>query len=112
MGMGLGITFAIFGAVTYLLADLDYGNGQKLGFASAWFPGMLAAFTYWGWKFLSENQRLLFIGNINFWLGYVLVKFFFAYFIGIIVGPYKLYKMIKEVTVASKTNLQIARGRV
>lgn len=111
MYSGVAITVIIFAAATYFLGSMEMRDGTSFGFDKAWFLSLLLAFTYWGWKFLSERQRLAFLGNINFWLFYFLIKFALSYFVGLIVGPYQIYKMMKEIRTASKTNQLIARGQ-
>ena len=109
MYKGLAITIVIMVAGLWFMIS---NNTQGMSISGYVFSALLPAFTYWGWKFISENQALSFIGNINFWLFYFMFKLIFAYIIGIFVGPYQIYKMISELRTTSQTKRQIARGEI
>lgn len=111
MYKGLAITIFIFSVVTYYIGD-SWWSSDNENLIIAWFPGIILAFTYWGWKFLSEHAFRLQGANIGIWLIYLMFKFFIAYFIGILVGPYQIFRMLKEIRVARKTKRQITRGEL
>jgi len=104
---GLAMTLFIFLGATYVFYT-SVGNNEDLGMAL--FGGALMAGTYWGWKFLSDHLPSLTMGTTNVWIFYLLVKFFLAYFIGLLVGPYQIFKMFRELRKIRKVKGQIARG--
>jgi len=74
--------------------------------------GLLLAFTYWGWKFLSSHAPSLTMGTGNVWFFYFMIKFFIAYFIGLFVGPYQIFKMLKEIGIIKKTQGKIENNEI
>ena len=82
------------------------------GIAAQIMVGLLMAFTYWGYKFLSARMPRVVIGTPFVWFFYFMLKFVLAYFIGVFVGPYQIYKSIRELRIVQRTKGQIARGEI
>lgn len=112
MALGLTSTVVLFVAVTYLLGRMSDGHGHTLGYGKSWLPGLLLAFTYWGWRFLSERAPRLTMGSGVVWLVYFMIKFIAAYLIGIIVGPYQIVRMARQLYITRKTRREIAGGLI
>ena len=111
MYVGLALTAAIFIVTTYFLGSQTTAKGQSMGYSTAAFAGLLLAFTYWGWRFLSDYFPRLTQGTGWVWLVYFVLKFVAAYFIGFIVGPYQIFKHFREIYRARNVKQQIARGQ-
>lgn len=112
MYLGLAFTVVIFVAATYFFGSVTSGTGKSMGYSNAAFVGLMLAFTYWGWRFLSDYFPRLTGGSGGMWLVYLLLKFMAAYFIGVIVGPYQLFKHFYALHVARGTKKKIARGEM
>src|SRR5438046_1217177 len=54
MYVGLALTAVIFIAATYFFSSVAPGNAKPLAFGSATLMGLMLAFTFWGWRFLSD----------------------------------------------------------
>ena len=106
---GLAITAIIFLVVTYFIY-MNIDQQQNLG--KSMFMGGLMAGTYWGWKFLSDYFPRLTMGSSNVWFIYLFLKFIAAYFIGLFVGPYQIFKMFKELGTIQKVKAQISSGEI
>ncbi len=52
------------------------------------------------------------MGTTSVWGVYFMLKFIGAYFIGLFVGPYQIFKMFKELGKIQKVKAQIARGEI
>jgi hypothetical protein len=107
--MGLAITLVIFISATYFFY-INVLEQQRLG--QAVFFGGLMAGTYWGGRFLSDYLPSLTMGTSSVWTVYLILKLMGAYFIGLFVGPYQIFKMFKELSKIQKVKGQIARGEV
>ena len=107
MYIGLAITVIIFLGFMSIFGSMQSSTGETLGYSKAIFPSLLFAFTFWGWKFLSDYFPRLTMGTGNVWILYFIFKFFAAYFIGLIVGPYQIFKMMRELNTVNKTKKQI-----
>jgi len=107
--LGLAITAAIFISVSVFLFPMASEHGNP---GQAFFMGALMAGTYWGWKFLTDYFPSLTAGTSSVWLIYLLLKFVGAYFIGLIVGPYQIYKMVKEINKINKVKSQLSQGKI
>jgi hypothetical protein len=94
MWIGLGITVAIPIVVTWILVSYKAPFGRSL------IIGLLLAGTNWGWKFLSAHFPRMTGGSSNVWLVYLTIKLMASSFIGIFVGPYQIYRMIRELRTA------------
>jgi hypothetical protein len=112
MSAGLLMTAVVFMTATWFLSTLKDSHGQTIGLGKAATLGLLLAFTYWGWRFLTQHLPRLVAGTGFMWIVYLLVKFLLAYFIGLIVGPYQIFKMLKEIGIVRKLRRQIASGEV
>jgi hypothetical protein len=112
MYTGLAITIAILLGFTYFIGGMELPNGQTLGFAKAILPSLILAFTYWGWKFMTNHFPSLSMGSGTVWIMYFMIKFVAALHIGLIVGPYQIYKMLKEINSTNKVKSQIASGEI
>lgn len=112
MYTGLAITIAIFLGFIYFIGSTEFRSGETLGFAKAIFPSLIFAFTYWGWKFMTSHFPSLTMGSGNVWIMYFFLKFIASYFIGLIVGPYQIFKMLKEINSTNKVKAKIARGEI
>ena len=106
---GLAITAIIFIAVTYFFY-MNVGNQEQLG-KSVLMGGLMAG-TYWGWKFLTDYFPNLTMGTTNVWFIYFMLKFIGAYFIGLLVGPYQIFKMFRELGKVQKVKAQIAHDEI
>jgi hypothetical protein len=110
---GLFLTTAIFAGTTWFFANLrDSAGLPALQMASAAMVGLLLAFTYWGWKFLTRYFPSLWFGTGIGWLIYAVMKAIAAYFIGLIVGPFQIIKMLNQLRIAYRVKQQIARGQL
>ena len=112
MYLGLTLTAVIFVAATYFFGSVVLGKGKSMGYGSAAFVGLMLAFTYWGWRFLSDHFPRLTGGTGGVWLVYLMLKFMAAYFIGIIVGPYQIFKHFREIYRARHVKQQLTRGEL
>lgn len=112
MYIGLAITISIFIGFTYLLGTMTLHHGKTVGFEKAWIFGLLLSFTFWGWRFLNNYLPTLASGTGAVWIIYLFIKFTAAYFIGILVGPYQIFKMSKEIYRVQKVRGQITRGEI
>ena len=112
MYTGLAITATILLGFAFFMGTRETSTGESLGVINALLPGLFLAFSYWGWKFLSDHLPFLTMATGTVWLIYFMFKFFLAYFIGLIVGPYQIYKMFKEINSVKKTKKQIERGDI
>lgn len=104
MYKGLGITAVIF-ALGVWFAFSHPMPGAKTG--TFLLMGLLLSFTYWGWRFLSEYFPRLSGGSIIVWFFYLGIKLIAAYLVGILVGPYRIYKMARELHLARKENKRV-----
>lgn len=109
MYLGLALTVVIFVVATYFFSS---GAGASLKVGSAAFTGLLFAFTYWGWRFLGNRFSPPMVGGVFAWLMYLALKFIAAYFIGLIVGPYQIFKHFRDLYRTRSVKQQIARGEV
>jgi hypothetical protein len=96
---------AIFAGALYLALTKVQGT-----VSNALLLGALAAWTYWGWKFLSRYAPRLTQGGPVAWFFYLSIKATAAYFIGIVVGPYQIYKSIREIIAIRRLKGQVHRG--
>lgn len=106
--IGLAVTIAIFFSSSYFLGTFLKGGTHSFDFSKGWLISLLLAFTYWGWVFLTDYFPSLLEGTGDTWLMYFSVKFIASYFIGIIVGPYQILKMLKEIYIIQKTKKQVS----
>lgn len=103
---GLALTVAILITVTYLVHTQGaLSVGQSL------LMGALAAGTYWGWRFLSDHAPRLTMGSMLVWILYLSLKFIAAYFIGLLVGPYQVFKMMRELNRIQGVKRRLAGGQ-
>jgi hypothetical protein len=113
MYLGLAMTVIIFAGATWFIsglaggADFDFG---RLGKAA--FLGLMLAFTYWGWRFLSERGPRVMFASPPMWAIYLFCKLIFAYVIGIFVGPYQIYRMHQQIALVRRTRMQIQQGLI
>lgn len=112
MFTGLAITIAIFLSFTYFFGSLESSSGESIGYSKAVFPSLVLAFTYWGWKFMTNYFPTLTMGTGFVWLVYFFLKFTASCLIGLIVGPYQIFKMLKEIRMTNKVKGQISRGEI
>jgi hypothetical protein len=90
----------------------DSFGHTALPLPSAALIGALFAFTYWGWKFLSSYFPTLWYGTGIVWLIYVVLKFIASYFIGLIVGPFQVIRMLNQLRIVNRVKHQIASGKL
>lgn len=113
MYTGLLTTLITFGGATWFFMTLrDSAGLPTVTPTTAAFLGMLFAFTYWGWKFLSNYFPTLWFGTGIIWLIYVVLKFIASYFIGLIVGPFQIIRMLNQLRIVSRVKRQIASGKL
>jgi hypothetical protein len=111
--VGLSATLSIFAATTWFLARMVDSSGQPaLPISSAALIGALFACTYWGWKFLSTYFPSLWFGTGIVWMIYVILKFIASYFIGLIVGPFQIIRMLNQLRIVNRVKHQIASGEL
>lgn len=102
----IGITVVIFAAVLGLLL---YRNPTYI--QAAFFYGVTAACTYWGWLFLSQRPiPLVFTSFAGLGLFYC-VKFVISMFIGIIVTPIQLFRRIWSLYSITALKRKIEQGK-
>lgn len=101
MYKGLGITAIVF-AVGMSLAVSDALDGR--GGSAHVFMWPLLAFTYWGWTFLSDHFPRLTEGPLNARFVYCFVKLVLAYFVGLLVGPWQIFRVVRQLYAAKKEN--------
>jgi cation transport ATPase len=111
MYVGLVLTAAIFVGATYFFGSVAPGTVKAMGLGSAAIVGLLLAFTFWGWRFLSNYLPRLTRGNVFTWAMYLALKFVAAYFIGIVVGPYQIFKHFREIYRARNLKQQLVRSQ-
>jgi hypothetical protein len=78
--------------------------------------GLQLAFTYLVWKSLAahiRSRRIVLLATPAFWLLYFVLKPLFAFLVGAspigwIVGPYLLFKLLRQVQIARRTKLELA----
>jgi hypothetical protein len=85
---GLVITAAIAFASPFFLRSAGIPLGQSL------FTGVQFAFAWWGWKFLSAHLPSLSRAALATWFVYFFFKLVASMFIGLVVGPYQLYRLV------------------
>ncbi|HEU0198550.1 MAG TPA: B-box zinc finger protein [Nevskiaceae bacterium] len=107
---GLAITAVIMAIAVWALVSSNGGHHVSVGNVA--FVAILPAFTYWGWKFISDHQSTTLVMGLPLWLLYFSVKLIAAYVIGWVVGPYRLYTMLHQVLAVSKTKGQISRHEI
>jgi hypothetical protein len=113
MYLGLITTVIIFAGTTWFFARMVGDSAQPaMPVSSAALLGALFAFTYWGWKFLSNYFPTLWFGTGIIWLIYVIAKFIASYFIGLIVGPIQIIRMLNQIRIVNRVKHQIASGEL
>lgn len=111
MYIGLAITTIILiGSAVFMIMQTN--TGEDVNILNALLVGLLFSFTYWGWKFLSTYFPSLTVATGNVWIIYICIKFTIAYFIGLLVGPYQIYKMLRDIKIAKKIKNQIEKGEI
>lgn len=79
--------------------------------------GLQLAFTYLGvWKSLAahiRSRRIVLLATPAFWLLYFVLKPLLALLVGAspigwIVGPYLLFKLLRQIRIARRTKLELA----
>jgi hypothetical protein len=78
--------------------------------------GLQLAFTYLVWKSLAANirrRRIVLLATPAFWLLYFVLKPLLALLVGAspigwIVGPYLLFKLLRQIRIARRTKLDLA----
>ena len=78
--------------------------------------GLQLAFTYLVWKSLAahiRSRRIVLLATPAFWLFYFVLKPLLALLVGAspigwIVGPYLLFKLLRQIQVARRTKLELA----
>lgn len=110
------ITALILIGATYILGSLKGSHGESIGYSRAWTFGLYFAFIYWGWKYLGNHPRWTIVGTGTFfflyWIFHFIFKLIISGFISMIVGPYQIFKMVKELNVVNKTKKQIELGEI
>ena len=80
------VFFAVFGIVVALSMD-----AQSPVFAFVY----AAIFAYYGWKSLNRiTPNIFLIMPIIGWVIYFTIKFILAYFIGVVIAPFKIAKSV------------------
>lgn len=74
--------------------------------------GLIFSFTYYGWKILTNLFPTVWIGSGLVWLILTIVKFFAAYVVGLIVGPFQIIKAVRTIHMTSRLKSQIASNKV
>lgn len=91
LSIDLAITAAIIvgvGIVIYFQATTNRWGGFTVGI-------MLAA-AYWGWQFLNRLPTPVFFLSGAGWIFYLLVKLMISVLAGVIIGPWEIFRRIKE----------------
>jgi hypothetical protein len=78
--------------------------------------GLQLAFSYLVWKSLAANirsRRIVLLATPAFWLLYFVLKPLLALLIGAspigwIVGPFLLFKLLRQIRIARRTKLELA----
>ena len=78
--------------------------------------GLQLAFTYLVWKSLAahiRSRRIVLLATPAFWLLYFVLKPLLALLVGAspigwIVGPYLLFKLLRQIRIARRTKLELA----
>jgi hypothetical protein len=78
--------------------------------------GLQLAFTYLVWKSLAahiRSRRIVLLATPAFWLLYFLLKPLLALLVGAspigwVVGPYLLFKLLRQIRIARRTKLELA----
>lgn len=107
--VGFAIMLVIFFGAMYFYWNILFSHQQKFE-PFLLLIGLLFSFSYWGWKFLSNYLPRLQQGSLFTWIIYLYLKFTAAYFVGFIVGPYQIYKMVKNLRISRKIKKQIEAG--
>ena len=108
--IGLGITLIAFLVGYYIWVKLFTG-----GVFESIIPGLLLAGCYWGWLFLDGRLPELADKERPAWqslllkAGYYVVKFIVAICVGIFVGAYRVYTMLKGLATAKALRQELAR---
>jgi hypothetical protein len=106
-------TVVVFAGATWFFAVMKDSSGSPaVSVPTAALLGLLFAFTYLGWKFLTNYFPQLWGGTGTLWLVYLILKFIAAYFIGLIVGPFQIIKMLNQLRILSRVKHQIATGEL
>lgn len=103
---GLTITVVVALAGTAWFASRHLPIGQCV------LMGVVLSGTYWGWKFLSERFPHLAAGSFAAWGVYLVLKFVAAFFIGLLVGPYQIFRTVRELRRISATSAALAAAPV
>lgn len=88
----IGIFYFLFVAVFAVVSVVSFNaEAPYIAFVFG------AIFVYFGWKSLNKiTPRIFLIMPIIGWVIYFTVKFILAYFVGVVIAPYKIAKMIAE----------------
>jgi len=111
--IGTGILFVLLSWLFLTMKPPTLEQGQYFTFAvSRLLIALIFAFALWGWDFLDRHTRHLVSASLPVWVFYFLFKFMLSIVIGIIVGPYQIYRMVKEIRTARQTANGIANGAI
>lgn len=90
---GLVITAGIAIICPFILRSLGYPLGQSILIAFQF------AFAGWGWKFLTAHLPSLSRSAMAIWFVYFLFKLVASMFVGLVVGPYQVFRSVTQLRV-------------
>ena len=102
--ISLATATIIFAVVVFTLPGLKVSRALVLDFSISWKLALGAVFTYFGWKFLSGRRNYIFIGNLSFWFFYIFFKLAFSFIVGLFIGPFRVFQMIREILLLNKSH--------
>ncbi|WP_394003189.1 hypothetical protein ACF3M1_01310 [Luteimonas sp. WGS1318] len=109
--IGTGVLFAMLSWLFLSMRPPTLELAQYPAYiASKLLLAAIFAFALWGWDFLDRHARHLVSGTPLVWIMYFGFKLMLSVMIGIVVGPYQIFRMIKEVRLVRRTSRAIADG--
>jgi hypothetical protein len=90
---GLMITAGIALVSPFILRSLGYPLVQSI------LMGFQFAFVRWGWKFLTVHLPGLARSALAIWFVYFLFKLVASMFVGLVVGPYRVFRSVTQLRV-------------
>lgn len=110
---GTVVAFAFFAWMALSLEHAPLSGAEYAKYlASRLMIAAFFAFAIWGWDFLDRNVRHLVVATPLVWFFYLWIKLWLALLIGIFVGPYQIYRMVREIRTTRVTARGIAEGLI
>jgi hypothetical protein len=109
--ISLATAILVFTIAVFTLTGLKVSKTLVLDFSISWKLALSASFTYFGWEFLSGRRNYIFIGNLSFWFFSIFFKLAFSFIVGLFIGPFRVFQMIREIRLLNKSEAGIHNRR-